>query len=563
MEHTKTYSFIILCCNISTADEQESKILQHLLNSSSIPYFKMLSNWIYSGNLNDIYEEFMIYDNTENVKNEDTSIWWANQFKLREENVLDIFRSVTSTIGHVKNTLPEKVLTTGKYLNVIRACNQCLIDDNLANGTVDISEGILSVHSKIQSAFTASSSMLLSLLFNEHELIHKMRSIIKRYFLLHHQGPDFFTQFLDAAESELLQEVDEISTDRIKSLLTMAGHSHILLDSNGQQVDLFREDFLYFDFAPLSLIDHLDALHSISGGLQLNDVTKSTIKEIDDRILNASRHAAPLTGIEAFTLDFRANSLPLSLMISRRAITNYQLIFRHLFFCKHVERRLFSTWLDHQMVKELNLRGLLGRTYCLRQRMLHFLQNFVYYMMFEVIEPRWVEFENNLLASKNIDEAMYVHEEFQHTVMKECLLTNQGLLKVLAKLMSTCLLFSEQMKRFFDSTDVDKDFGESATNERLKRFNIERNLTYKIEEQKIAKATVERRNRLDDLTMRLKHELNKPSYTLMITKFHQVFDSLLGDFMEELEQDANANYHSHLSNLAVRLDYNQYYTSRQ
>jgi hypothetical protein len=33
--------------------------------------------------------------------------------------------------------------------------------------------------------------------------------------------------------------------------------------------------------------------------------------------------------------------------------------------------------------------GVLGRAYILSQRMLHFLQNFMYYMMCEVVEPNW------------------------------------------------------------------------------------------------------------------------------------------------------------------------------
>ena len=34
--------------------------------------------------------------------------------------------------------------------------------------------------------------------------------------------------------------------------------------------------------------------------------------------------------------------------------------------------------------------------FALRQRMLNFVQNFEYYMMFEVVEPSWTTFETNL-----------------------------------------------------------------------------------------------------------------------------------------------------------------------
>ena len=80
--------------------------------------------------------------------------------------------------------------------------------------------------------------------------------------------------------------------------------------------------------------------------------------------------------------------------------------------------------------------------------------NFVYYMMFEVIEPRWQEMEKRFGDAKTIDDVLGVHEDFQNAILKECLLTSQDLLKILAKLMSTCLLFSEQMRRFFEATNI-------------------------------------------------------------------------------------------------------------
>ena len=62
----------------------------------------------------------------------------------------------------------------------------------------------------------------------------------------------------------------------------------------------------------------------------------------------------------------------------------YQLIFRHLFHCKHVERQLSSSWLSQQATKALAATKDFSASYGLRQRMLHFLHNIEHYMMFEV-----------------------------------------------------------------------------------------------------------------------------------------------------------------------------------
>jgi gamma-tubulin complex component 2 len=67
---------------------------------------------------------------------------------------------------------------------------------------------------------------------------------------------------------------------------------------------------------------------------------------------------------------------PLSLVLSKHAITKYQLLFRHLFHCKHVERQLSSSWLSQQEVKQLlGVSASFTAAFGLRQRMLHFLFN--------------------------------------------------------------------------------------------------------------------------------------------------------------------------------------------
>ncbi len=175
-------------------------------------------------------------------------------------------------------------------------------------------------------------------------------------------------------------------------------------------------------------------------------------------------------------LDFHKVPFPLSLILSRHSIANYQLMFRHLFFAKHVERRLVGTWLDHQVIKEYqSLRKDLGRTYFLRQRMLHFSQNFVYYILFEVIEPNWLWLKGKLSRGGNtcedttgdgkdvtttedeprtVDDVLRRHNEFVQKTLSECLLSNRNLIRILTKLMTTCLLFTDQMKLFMETTQI-------------------------------------------------------------------------------------------------------------
>lgn len=98
------------------------------------------------------------------------------------------------------------------------------------------------------------------------------------------------------------------------------------------------------------------------------------------------------------------------------------MLFRHMFYCKHVERLLCNVWISNKDFHQYSLRSpkwlvspqpeatfrqaasrphalfshRFAAAFALRQRMLNFVQNIQYYMMFEVMEPTWHVMENNL-----------------------------------------------------------------------------------------------------------------------------------------------------------------------
>eukprot|EP00981_Chlorochromonas_danica_P005538 scaffold1129_cov164-Ochromonas_danica.AAC.3 len=106
--------------------------------------------------------------------------------------------------------------------------------------------------------------------------------------------------------------------------------------------------------------------------------------------------AQGLRGVEAFTLDYRA-AFPLSLVLSRRVITKYQLL-----------------------------------------------------SSFEVIHAREHTLSQELSQASDMDQVMEMHERFLDICLKDCLLASQHLLGVLSKLCSTCLLFADHLLRFFE-----------------------------------------------------------------------------------------------------------------
>ena len=211
---------------------------------------------------------------------------------------------------------------------------------------------------EVDAAYLFSSRALLLLLEERHGLASHLSSL-RKFFLL--ENGDFFIQFMDVAESELCREVRDITVSRVQSLLQMAVQTSTLASDT-------HKDDLSCSFASHNLIQHLHLIQTAGEG---GSDAYSGLAGQD------------LKGMEAFTLDYRIG-WPLSIVLSRRAITKYQLLSRLLYFSKHVERRVLSSWMEHQSTKKVNVRVNLGASYCLRHRMLHFLQNFVYYMTLEV-----------------------------------------------------------------------------------------------------------------------------------------------------------------------------------
>ena len=90
--------------------------------------------------------------------------------------------------------------------------------------------------------------------------------------------------------------------------------------------------------------------------------------------------------------------------------------------------------------------------FSLRQRMLSFVQNIQYYMTVEVLEPHWCVMEGRLREVATIDEVLREHNDFLDRCLKDCMLTNSEILKLISRIFTLCdafatiLLFHEDGK---------------------------------------------------------------------------------------------------------------------
>jgi gamma-tubulin complex component 2 len=243
-----------------------------------------------------------------------------------------------------------------------------------------------------------------------------------------------------------------------------------------------------------------------------------------------------ISGLESFTLDYTVK-WPLSLIISKKALTQYQILFRHLFYAKHVERQLCNLWMNNKESKRtpLHNRSWYSTAFTLRTRMIHFVQNFEYYMMFEVIEPYWHALEENLRSVRNIDGVLNYHNDFLAQCLKDCMLSNPELLKIVSKLMSVCVLFGNCFQRYNKSASL-QGKGTSAINSNAESLSQSQLLATEHFDEMMGGESIE---------TTIKH---------FDTKFTEQLMELLDKLTDEEQQ---------MMSLVSRIDHNNYYSETQ
>ncbi|ODQ51604.1 hypothetical protein SAICODRAFT_59768 [Saitoella complicata NRRL Y-17804] len=410
-------------------DPAARKLLSHLLKEASKPYMKMLNEWLHHGEIRDPHQEFLVKEQKsikrERLDEDYTDEYWEKRYTLREGEVPPQLESVK-----------EKVLLAGKYLNVVRECGGVDVSKTDERDKWPMSFEHTNFLDNVNSAYAHANSSLLELLLTTHELPARLRSL-KHYFFL--DQSDFFTHFLALASHELKKPAKNANLVKLQSLLDITLHSPGTIAAS----DPFKED-VKVQMNKVWLTDWLMRVLSVKGlgedGLPTSSFGQSTSDKKDQK---------ELAGFDALQLDYTV-PFPLSLVISRQAVTKYQLLFRHLLSLKNVEQLLGDTWMAHmkdaqwsRFSKHRRLEIWKKRAWALRSRMMSFIQQLAYFCTSEVIEPNWQGMRVKLEKVTTVDELMKDHVDFLDTCLKECMLTNHRLLKIQGKLIYGCTMFGQ------------------------------------------------------------------------------------------------------------------------
>lgn len=423
-----------------SGDPTTRDLLETLLRDASKPYLVMLEKWIHKGVIIDPYDEFLICEKKSNRRDNlyYTDGYWDKRYTVRED---DLPLQLSSSEVY------EWILLTGKYLNVVRECGGPDVSKDDVNEYKSIEDSRILI--TLASAYNHANETLLSLLIHTHNLPARLKSL-KHFFFL--DKADYLINFMDIAEEELNKPTNQTSKTKLQYLLDMALRQPGSISSTDQ----FRDEVLV-DVSHTSAMENLLKIATVPGmdpsklGASDPEAIERLVNESDKRSSATTASTKPFQGVFGLELDFNI-PFPLSLVFSRRTMMVYQLMFRHLVELKYIERALKTSWVEHMKSKVWRHRSSIPEleewkmnVMKLREKMIYFINNVLYYCTTEINELQWAKFFDLLHQAKNADWLMSKHVSFLSVCMKECMLTNPKLLRLQSKLYTSCRLFAEYL----------------------------------------------------------------------------------------------------------------------
>jgi gamma-tubulin complex component 2 len=462
-----------------SGDPAAKSILEVLLRDAGKPYMLMLNEWLHHGAIHDPHQEFLIGERAsikrERLDEDYTDEYWDKRYYIRD-------KEIPPQLEHLK----DKVLLAGKYLNVVRECGGV----NVASPITDIPTTFDDPRflDNINHAYSFANKELMTLLLTKNSLRSRLRSM-KHYFFL--DRGEFFLYFLELSASELRKKQATVNEAKLQSLF------ELVVNQPGSIAiaDPFKED-VRVRMNEIGLTQWLMKIVNVQGMDQENP--ESMIEQQKTPAAALKKDEKDITGFEALELDYKV-PFPLSLIISRKTVLRYQLIFRYTLALRHLEALLVDCWSDHSKVgawtrrtSDKRIEYWKRRAWTLRARMLVFVQQMLFYATAEVIEPNYQKLMTKVddaefgdhneerprsqlkpRTKRTVDELMQDHLDMLDSCMKDLGLTQGKLLRIHEKLMVGCTMFASYTTRFTrDLNAADGDGSSDADNGEQKQKKI-------------------------------------------------------------------------------------------
>lgn len=359
-----------------------------LLRDVTRPFYDMLRQWVYDGELSDPFGEFFVSEQSEDEiieangnegKGGATSVW-EDKYKLSDKMVPTI----------ITEDFAKKVFLIGKTLNFIRyGCGDAAwVDTYSKQASKELKYGdTANLERSIGDAYKTTMARLIHLMANKFKLFDHLQAL-KQYMLL--GAGDFIAVLMESLSANL----DRPANTQYRHTLT-AQLEHAVRNSNAQ-----------FD-------------------------TSDVLRRLDSRMLELSHGEI---GWDVFTLEYKIDA-PVDVIVTPFGSKQYLKVFNFLWRVKRVEFALGSTWRRCMT----GARGVLGtvsdkvgadwkKARCAMAEMVHFVNQLQHYILFEVIESSWIELQKSLNKPEStLDDMIEAHARYLNNITRKGLLGSQSI----------------------------------------------------------------------------------------------------------------------------------------
>ena len=374
--------------SLNHGDPYVMAFAERLLSDVTRPFYDMLRQWVYDGELSDPYGEFFVSEQSEDEiieangnegKGGATSVW-EDKYKLNDKMVPTI----------VTEDFAKKVFLIGKTLNFIRyGCGDAAwVDTYSKEASKELQYGdTANLERSIGDAYKTTMARLIDLMANKFKLFDHLQAL-KQYMLL--GAGDFIAVLMESLSSNL----DRPANTQYRHTLT-AQLEHAVRNSNAQ-----------FD-------------------------TSDVLRRLDSRMLELSHGEI---GWDVFTLEYKIDA-PVDVIVTPFGSKQYLKVFNFLWRVKRVEFALGSTWRRCMT----GARGVLStvtdkvgtdwkKARCAMAEMVHFVNQLQHYILFEVIESSWIDLQKALNKPEStLDDMIEAHAKYLNNITRKGLLGSSSI----------------------------------------------------------------------------------------------------------------------------------------
>lgn len=372
----------VLYSYLQHGDHYIRTLIQNLLKVVTRPLFKMLSNWIYWGELDDTFGEFFV---ATNIAVPDCSLW-QERYSLNKAMIPSFI-----TMDQAR-----KILSSGKAINFLRqVCqdNTFIRDEDKRMKALELmsTESLFSQEKDanfeniLEKNYVRTSKTVLQVLHDKYNLMDHLLAM-RNYFLLG-QG-DFIRHLMDLLDADLAKPANSLYIHNLTGILESA-----IRATNAQ-------------------------FHN-----------PEVLQRLDVRLLEVS---VGDTGWDVFSLDYHADG-PIGTVFTPHCMNSYLRLFATLWRAKRMEYILSkisqsrTTYLKLQ-AKVPEVTPVLYLCHITLSQMVHFVQQMQYYMAFEVMECCWADLLLKISLAQDLDQVIAAHENFLDTLLTRALLDEESLI---------------------------------------------------------------------------------------------------------------------------------------